>query len=74
VSIQEQVFWLEVAVDDALAVEVGERLQHAARVEPRRRVVKRTPATFTRRLLEIVSLLKFFFGSLLLLMIRQQGI
>jgi len=42
--IQEQVLWLQVSVDDAFGMQIGERLHHARRVEPRGGVLERTPA------------------------------
>ena len=42
--VQDDVLGLEVPVDDAPALEEGQRLDHAARVEPRGAVVKGTPS------------------------------
>lgn len=41
--IQKQVFWFEISVNNALVVEVGERLYNTARVEPGGGVIERTP-------------------------------
>jgi len=43
VRIKDQVFWFEIAVDDAAVVQVDESLDSACRVEPRRRVVECVP-------------------------------
>ena len=41
--VENEVFRLEVAVDDAAIVQVVESLDSTRRVEPRRRVVERVP-------------------------------
>ena len=53
-GVEEQVLGLEVAVDDAPAVQVVEGLHHAGRVEPRRGVVKVTTVSATTKNVLIV--------------------
>ena len=47
--VEHQVFWLEVAVDDALCVQIFERFDDARYAEPRRCVIKVTERAVTQR-------------------------